>query len=100
MDVFWVGWRLVYSGGSFTVAARLPITLLHSSLASPNQLQIYSFPPQEPNMIRHPRSAEPDPITVEIGQILAPLTVFPWGPLAMHYLGVPIVIGVSMAITS
>ncbi|KAI2719861.1 hypothetical protein CBS147318_3167 [Penicillium roqueforti] len=47
-------------------------------------------------MIRHPRSAQPDPITVEIGQVLAPLAVFPWGPLAMHYLGVPIVIGVAM----
>ncbi|CAG8895105.1 unnamed protein product [Penicillium nalgiovense] len=26
---------------------------------------------------------------------LAPLVIFPWGPLAMSYLGVPIVVGVS-----
>ncbi|CAI7589904.1 unnamed protein product [Penicillium glandicola] len=47
-------------------------------------------------MIRSPRKPNPDRITSEIGQILAPLAIFPWGPLAMHYLGVPIVLGTAM----
>ena len=46
-------------------------------------------------MIRRPREAQPDAITSEIGAILAPMDIFPWGPLAMNYLGVPIVLGVS-----
>jgi hypothetical protein len=51
-------------------------------------------------MIRRPREPEPDPITSEIGHILAPLVIFPWGPLAMNYLGVPIVLGVSCVVTN
>lgn len=50
-------------------------------------------------MLRRPREAQPDAITSEIGAILAPLDIFPWGPLAMNYLGVPIVLGVSCLIT-
>jgi hypothetical protein len=46
-------------------------------------------------MIRQPRESQPDPITSEIAHFLAPLVIFPWGPLAMSYLGVPIVVGVS-----
>lgn len=51
-------------------------------------------------MFRRPRETQPDPITSEIGHILAPLDIFPWGPLAMNYLGVPIVLGVSSFITN
>ncbi|KAJ5801552.1 uncharacterized protein N7518_003620 [Penicillium psychrosexuale] len=47
-------------------------------------------------MLRRPREAQPDAITSEIGAILAPLDIFPWGPLAMNYLGVPIVLGTAM----
>ncbi|KAJ5943965.1 hypothetical protein N7516_004133 [Penicillium verrucosum] len=47
-------------------------------------------------MFRRPRETQPDPITSEIGEILAPLDIFPWGPLAMNYLGVPIVFGTAM----
>ncbi|CAG8908916.1 unnamed protein product [Penicillium egyptiacum] len=47
-------------------------------------------------MIRRPRETQPDAITSEVGQFLAPLAIFPWGPLAMNYLGVPIVIGTAM----
>lgn len=49
-------------------------------------------------MIRRPREPQPDPITLEISQLLSPLVIFPWGPLAMNYLGVPIVVGVSSVI--
>ncbi|KGO71093.1 hypothetical protein PITC_080300 [Penicillium italicum] len=47
-------------------------------------------------MIRRPREPQPDPITLEISQLLSPLVIFPWGPLAMNYLGVPIVVGNAM----
>ncbi|KAJ5854740.1 hypothetical protein N7534_007283 [Penicillium rubens] len=47
-------------------------------------------------MIRQPRESQPDPITSEIAHFLAPLVIFPWGPLAMSYLGVPIVVGIVM----
>ncbi|KXG52213.1 uncharacterized protein PGRI_084970 [Penicillium griseofulvum] len=47
-------------------------------------------------MFRRPRETQPDPITLEVGEILAPLVIFPWGPLAMNYLGVPIVLGTAM----
>lgn len=50
-------------------------------------------------MLRHPRESEPDTIASELGNLLSPLVIFPWGPLAMRYLGVPIVIGVSWVIT-
>ncbi|KAJ5145524.1 uncharacterized protein N7515_000088 [Penicillium bovifimosum] len=43
-------------------------------------------------MIRRPRETRLDRMTSEIGQFLAPLVIFPWGPLAMNYLGVPIVV--------
>ncbi|KAJ5817092.1 hypothetical protein N7447_009325 [Penicillium robsamsonii] len=46
-------------------------------------------------MIGHPRTPQPDRRISEIGHILTPLVIFPREPLAMHYLGVPIVIGVS-----
>lgn len=49
-------------------------------------------------MFRRPRETQPNPITSEIGEMLAPLDIFPWGPLAMNYLGVPIVLGVSLFI--
>ncbi|KAJ5922866.1 hypothetical protein N7516_010569 [Penicillium verrucosum] len=47
-------------------------------------------------MLRHPRESEPDTIASELGNLLSPLVIFPWGPLAMRYLGVPIVIGNAM----
>ncbi|KUM66910.1 hypothetical protein ACN42_g194 [Penicillium freii] len=47
-------------------------------------------------MFRHPRETQPDPITSELSHILSPLVIFPWGPLAMNYLGVPIVVGNAM----
>ncbi|KAJ5594848.1 uncharacterized protein N7459_001056 [Penicillium hispanicum] len=46
-------------------------------------------------MLRRPRQTLPDPIIIELGQTLAPLANFPWGPLAMTYLGVPIVINTA-----
>lgn len=45
-------------------------------------------------MFRHPRATAPERVVYELGQLLAPLTIFPWGPFAMHYLGVPIMQGV------
>ena len=59
------------------------------------RLRINSLLSGPTKMFRRPRETQPDPITLEVGEILAPLVIFPWGPLAMNYLGVPIVLGVS-----
>ncbi|KAJ5542194.1 hypothetical protein N7461_008197 [Penicillium sp. DV-2018c] len=49
-------------------------------------------------MFRRPRATAPERVVCELGQLLAPLTLFPWGPYAMHYLGVPIVQGIAMIV--
>lgn len=41
-------------------------------------------------MFRRPRETEPDDLSEEVNEILQPLTVIPWGAIAMGYLGVPI----------
>src|ERR1700722_10957289 len=46
-------------------------------------------------MFRHPREVTPDAALSELGRILEPLPVLPWGAPALVHLGVPIVLGVS-----
>ncbi|KAJ6036186.1 hypothetical protein N7540_000465 [Penicillium herquei] len=46
-------------------------------------------------MLRRPRQTQPGRITSDLGQTLAPLALFPWAPLGMAYLGVPIVINAA-----
>src|SRR5277367_5381732 len=46
-------------------------------------------------MFRHPREVTPDAAISELGRILEPLPVLPWGAPALAHLGVPIVLGVS-----
>ncbi|KAG5304829.1 hypothetical protein I7I50_05047 [Histoplasma capsulatum G186AR] len=41
-------------------------------------------------MFRRPQDHEPDPETSQLGRILSPLRISTWGPVAMSYLGVPI----------
>lgn len=48
-------------------------------------------------MFRHSRSTEPDPLAGTFGRALKPLPVTLWGGQAMHFLGVPIVLGVCRA---
>ncbi|PGH34965.1 hypothetical protein GX50_02204 [[Emmonsia] crescens] len=43
-------------------------------------------------MFRRPQDHEPDPEISQLGRILSPLRIYTWGPSAMSYLGVPIVI--------
>ncbi|KAM5432791.1 hypothetical protein MferCBS31731_007317 [Microsporum ferrugineum] len=45
-------------------------------------------------MFRRPRQTEPDRLSIRLRDTLQPLTVVPWGSLAMWYLGVPIGVGV------
>ena len=49
-------------------------------------------------MFRNPRESAPNPAVSEPLRALHPLPVIAWGPLALAYLGVPIVVGVSMSI--
>lgn len=46
-------------------------------------------------MFKRPQDHEPDSETSQLGRILSPLRVYTWGPSAMSYLGVPIVIVVG-----
>lgn len=41
-----------------------------------------------------PRETAPSAQASDLGHVLDPLLVLPWGPLALLYLGVPIVLGV------
>lgn len=45
-------------------------------------------------MFRRMRLTEPDKLSIRLSKILQPLTVIPWGALAMWHLGVPIAVGV------
>ncbi|KAB8229426.1 uncharacterized protein BDW43DRAFT_288320 [Aspergillus alliaceus] len=49
-------------------------------------------------MFRRERQIEPDRLSIRLSKILQPLTVFPWGALAMWYLGVPIAVGAPMIV--
>ncbi|OJD17309.1 hypothetical protein AJ78_02597 [Emergomyces pasteurianus Ep9510] len=49
-------------------------------------------------MFRRLRQTEPDRLSTRLSTILQPLTVIPWGSLAMWYLGVPIVCGATMVV--
>ncbi|OJD20410.1 hypothetical protein ACJ73_08254 [Blastomyces percursus] len=49
-------------------------------------------------MFRRPQDLEPDPETSQLGCILSPLRIYTWGPSAMSYLGVPIVIKLPMVV--
>ncbi|KAJ6180133.1 hypothetical protein N7519_010594 [Penicillium mononematosum] len=49
-------------------------------------------------MFRRPRETEPDRLSIKLRNALQPLTVIPWGPLAMCYLGVPIGVGAFMIV--
>ncbi|KAL4942563.1 hypothetical protein BDV06DRAFT_162002 [Aspergillus oleicola] len=49
-------------------------------------------------MFRRPRQTEPDRLSMRLGKTLQPLTVIPWGALAMWYLGVPIAVGAPMIV--
>lgn len=46
-------------------------------------------------MFRRQRASEPDPVSRNLGNILKPMRIMIWGGQAMHYLGVPLVLGVS-----
>lgn len=45
-------------------------------------------------MFRRSRETAPGAAASELGRVLKPLPVLPWGALALGYLGVPIVVGV------
>lgn len=45
-------------------------------------------------MFRRSRETAPSVAASALGRVLEPLLVLPWGPLALSYLGVPIVVGV------
>ena len=45
-------------------------------------------------MFRTPRETKPGPVESILGRILEPFPVILWGPIALNYLGVPIVVGV------
>ncbi|KAF5861178.1 hypothetical protein ETB97_000552 [Aspergillus alliaceus] len=47
-------------------------------------------------MFRNPRESAPNPAVSEPLRALHPLPVIAWGPLALAYLGVPIVVGTHM----
>ncbi|KAK2797869.1 hypothetical protein FQN51_008177 [Onygenales sp. PD_10] len=49
-------------------------------------------------MFRRPQDYKPDAETSQLGSTLAPLRVCIWGPSAMSYLGVPIVVGLPMVV--
>ncbi|KAJ5950287.1 uncharacterized protein N7479_008700 [Penicillium vulpinum] len=49
-------------------------------------------------MFRRPRQTEPDRLSMRLRKTLQPLTVIPWGALAMWYLGVPIAVGAPMVV--
>ncbi|KKZ65626.1 hypothetical protein EMCG_08533 [[Emmonsia] crescens] len=49
-------------------------------------------------MFRRPRQTEPDRLSMRLSTIIQPLTVTPWGTLAMWYLGVPIGVGAPMVV--
>ncbi|EFR04897.1 hypothetical protein MGYG_07899 [Nannizzia gypsea CBS 118893] len=49
-------------------------------------------------MFRQPRQTQPDRFSMRLGTVLHPLTVIPWGPLALSYLGVPIGVGATMIV--
>lgn len=46
-------------------------------------------------MFRRQRATEPDPVSRNLGNILKPMPIMIWGGQAMHYLGVPVVLGVN-----
>lgn len=50
-------------------------------------------------MFRRPRSTEPDPVASVLGHVLKPMPVMLWGGQAMHFLGMPIVLGVCRRFT-
>jgi hypothetical protein len=45
-------------------------------------------------MFRRPRDTEPQTVASNFARILDPVDTITWGPLALSYLGVPIVVGV------
>ncbi len=45
-------------------------------------------------MFRRSRETAPSAAASELGRVLEPLPVLPWGALALGYLGVPIIVGV------
>ncbi|KMP05806.1 hypothetical protein CIRG_05487 [Coccidioides immitis RMSCC 2394] len=49
-------------------------------------------------MFRRPQDHEPDSEISQLGRILSPLRIYTWGPSAMSYLGVPIVISLPMVV--
>lgn len=51
-------------------------------------------------MFRRPRQTEPDMLLIRLSKTLQPLTVIPWGALAMWHLGVPIAVGVMYIFSS
>lgn len=48
-------------------------------------------------MFKRLRETAPSAAASDLGRVLEPLPVLPWGPLALSYLGVPIVVGVRSA---
>jgi hypothetical protein len=50
-------------------------------------------------MFRRQRATEPDPASRNLGNILKPMPIMNWGGQAMHYLGVPVVLGVSIGLS-
>ncbi|CAG8889947.1 unnamed protein product [Penicillium egyptiacum] len=49
-------------------------------------------------MFRRPKQTEPDRLSMKLRETLQPLTVIPWGALAMWYLGVAIGVGAPMIV--
>ncbi|KAJ5210088.1 hypothetical protein N7491_009900 [Penicillium cf. griseofulvum] len=49
-------------------------------------------------MFRRMRQTEPDKLSIRLSKTLQPLTVVPWGALAMWHLGVPIAVGAPMIV--
>lgn len=50
--------------------------------------------PTEVIMFRQPRKQEPDAVVRALADVLRPAAVYPWSNMAMHYLGVPIIVSV------
>jgi hypothetical protein len=46
-------------------------------------------------MFRRPREKKPDPVVTALADVLRPSLMYPWSNMAMHYLGVPIIVGVN-----
>ncbi|KAI9737347.1 MAG: hypothetical protein M1834_009501 [Cirrosporium novae-zelandiae] len=49
-------------------------------------------------MFRRPRESAPSQAASRLAQILEPFPVLMWGPLALNYLGVPIVVGIHIIV--